>query len=533
MSLAKLIFDNRFIAQLPADSVTDNYCRSVSHAAYSYVQPAVSRNPSLIAVSEQLAESLGFTTGDLRSAEFAQIMTGNRLLDGMAPYSLCYGGHQFGQWAGQLGDGRAINLGELNTETMGQQTLQLKGAGKTPYSRSADGKAVLRSSIREFLCSEAMFHLGIPTTRALSLCLTGEQALRDIMYDGSPAMEPCAVVCRVSPSFLRFGSIELPAVRGEQDLLKQLVEFSINNDFAHLRPHSGRFTPDNYVQWFAEVCERTITLIVHWMRVGFVHGVMNTDNMSLIGETIDYGPYGWIDDFDLNWTPNHSDAYEKRYRFGNQAQIGQWNLVQLGNAILPLIGEAQPLQKIIDNYAGNYQQQWADMMAAKLGLHCYQGESDLALFYALEKLLSAVETDMTLFYRTLAQVENDLDLQSDKHCLALFSPCYYNSDDLTPDYMNNFRQWLKNYCARINADGMAQKQRAEKMNRVNPKYVLRNHLAQQAIEAAEQGDFSELQKLQAILQNPYAEQEEHQSYAQKRPEWARDKVGCSLLSCSS
>ncbi len=533
MSLSKLIFDNRLIAQLPADSDTQNYCRSVSNAAYSYVQPTTSRRPSLIAVNQPLAKSLGFSDSDLHSEEFVQIMTGNRLLAGMAPYSLCYGGHQFGQWAGQLGDGRAINLGELRTSTIGQQTLQLKGAGKTPYSRSADGKAVLRSSIREFLCSEAMFHLRIPTTRALSLCLTGEKALRDIMYDGRPAMEPCAVVCRVSPSFLRFGSIELPAVRGEQNLVKQLVEFSINNDFPHLRPHNGQFKADTYLQWYAEICERTIALIVQWMRVGFVHGVMNTDNMSLIGETIDYGPYGWIDNFDLNWTANHSDAYEKRYRFGNQAQIGHWNLLQLGNAILPLIGEAAPLQAIIDNYADNYQQQWAEMMAAKLGIGNYRKESDLTLFHALEKLLSAVETDMTLFYRTLAKVENNQDLQSDKQWLALFGPCYYNIDDLTPDYMHNFRQWLQNYCARINSDGMPQKQRAEKMNRVNPKYVLRNHLAQQAIEAAEQGDFSELQKLQAILQNPYAEQEAHQAYALKRPDWARGKVGCSLLSCSS
>ena len=454
MSFSNLIFDNRFIKQLPADIDTKNYCRTVNNAAYSYVQPTASRTPSLIAVSQQFAKSLGFTDSDLHSERFLRMMTGNQILAGMRPYSLCYGGHQFGQWAGQLGDGRAINLGELSTTTMGLQTLQLKGAGKTPYSRNADGKAVLRSSIREFLCSEAMFHLHIPTTRALSLCLTGEEAMRDIMYDGNPAIEPCAVICRVSPSFLRFGSIELPASRGDQRLLKQLVEFSIENDFRQLKPADGIFKVETYLQWFREVCERTAELIVHWMRVGFVHGVMNTDNMSLIGETIDYGPYGWIDNFDLNWTANSSDAFEKRYRFANQPQIGQWNLAQLGNAILPLIGRAEPLQEIIDNYAVNYQRKWAEMMAAKLGLRSCRGESDLALFYALESLLGNVETDMSLFYRTLAKVENNLDLQSDKHWLALFTPCYYNIANLNPDYLQNFRLWLKNYLTRVNCDGL-------------------------------------------------------------------------------
>ena len=269
------------------------------------------------------------------------------------------------------------------------------------------------------------------------------------------------------------------------------------------------------------------------MRVGFVHGVMNTDNMSLIGETIDYGPYGWIDNFDLNWTANTSDAFEKRYRFGNQPQIGQWNLAQLANAIFPLIGRAEPLQAIIDNYAGNYQQKWAEMMAEKLGLQSYQGGSDLALFNSLEKLLGNVETDMSLFYRTLAKVGNNLNLQSHKHWLALFSPCYYNIEGLKPDYLQSFRQWLESYLARINCDGLTQKQRAKKMNQVNPKYVLRNYLVQQAIESAEQGDFSKIRKLQNILQNPYHEQEEYQAYANKRPDWARSKVGCSLLSCSS
>jgi uncharacterized protein YdiU (UPF0061 family) len=528
-----LSFDNRFINNLPADAQTENDCRSVENAAYSFVTPFKTIAPHLITVTQPLAAQLGFSNDDIESLQFTQVMTGNDLLPGMQSYALCYGGHQFGQWAGQLGDGRAINLGELVTSTLGYQTLQLKGAGKTPYSRHADGMAVLRSSIREFLCSEAMFHLGVPTTRALSLSLTGEQVLRDKMYDGNAAYEPCAIVCRVSSSFLRFGSFQLPASRGDETLLTQLVQHCIKTDFPHLLSEDREFSTHVYLNWFSEICDRTSDLIVHWMRVGFVHGVMNTDNMSIIGETIDYGPYGWIDNFDLNWTPNSSDAQEKRYRFGNQSQISQWNLFQLANAIFPLIGEAEPLQTILSDYAINYQQKWCDMMATKLGFISYQGAQDKALFLSLEKLLSSVETDMTLFYRLLANLPNDLDLQSHSQWFVLFAPCYYQQSALDDQYRQDFRAWLKRYLARINEDGLTQSKRAKAMNQINPLYVLRNYIAQQAIELAEQGDFSEILKLQSILQNPYQEQEGNQNYARKRPDWAHQRVGCSILSCSS
>ncbi|WP_028865521.1 protein adenylyltransferase SelO [Psychromonas aquimarina] len=528
-----LSFDNRFINNLPADSETDNYCRSVENAAFSFVSAAKTSAPKLIAVTPLFAKQLGFSEQDIKGSEFPQVMTGNKLLPGMQSYALCYGGHQFGQWAGQLGDGRAVNLGELTTTSLGHQTLQLKGAGKTPYSRQADGMAVLRSSIREFLCSEAMFHLGIPTTRALSLCLSGEQVVRDKMYDGNASLEPCAIVCRVSASFLRFGSFQLPASRGEEKLLTKLVQHSIKTDFPHLLIDGVDFTREIYLAWFSEISQRTSAMIVHWMRVGFVHGVMNTDNMSILGETIDYGPYGWIDDFDLNWTPNTTDAYEKRYRFGGQAEIGQWNLFQLANAIFPLIGEAEPLQAIMSDFALNYQNSWRTMMASKLGFKDYQGQSDLYLFQSLEKLLTTVETDMTIFYRLLATLPNDLNTDAHEQWLALLGPCFYKLHELEAGYLQDFTSWLKRYLVRLNYDGLTQVQRAEAMNQVNPKYVLRNYLAQQAIELAEQGDFSEIHKLQLILQSPYKEQAEFQDYAKKRPDWARDKVGCSMLSCSS
>jgi len=527
MSLQRLQFSHRLTEQLPADPITDNVCRSVENAVYSWVNPTPTTSPKLINVNEGFAAQLGLSDDECTSALFTNVVSGNALLEGMQPYALCYGGHQFGQWAGQLGDGRAINLGEIKTAGLGYQTLQLKGAGKTPYSRRADGLAVLRSSIREYLCSEAMFNLGIPTTRALSLCLTGDEVVRDKMYDGNAELEPCAVVCRVSASFLRFGSIQLPASRGDEALVKQLVEYSINNDYPHLKPADNNFTVDTYLNWFKAVCDNTSTMIVHWMRVGFVHGVMNTDNMSLLGETIDYGPYGWIDDFDLGWTPNTTDEGQKRYRFGGQFQVSQWNLFQLANAIFPLIGEVEPLQAIMSDYAIHYDNKWQQMMASKLGFKEHQGITDLYLYQALEKLLSEVEIDMTRFYRQLASY------QAGDDAWLHFEDCYYQPETTSEQTKTNLQAWLQRYQARLSFDGLSASERQQNMNQVNPKYVLRNYLAQQAIELAEQGDYSEIERLKTLLTSPYDEQPEYQEYAQKRPDWARDKVGCSMLSCSS
>lgn len=527
MSLQSLLFTQRLIDQLPADPELENKCRSVEKAAYSWVTPQETTKPSLINFNETLANSLGLTEEDCSSELFLNVITGNKLLADTKPYALCYGGHQFGQWAGQLGDGRAINLCEIKTKKIGYQTLQLKGAGKTPYSRRGDGLAVLRSSIREYLCSEAIFNLGISTTRALSLSLTGDQVIRDKMYDGNSELEACAVVCRVSSSFLRFGSIQLPASRGDETLMEQLVQFSINNDYPEIKPENGKFDSEIYLNWFRSVCDKTSTMIVNWMRVGFVHGVMNTDNMSLIGETIDYGPYGWIDDFNLTWTPNTTDEGQKRYRFGAQFQVSQWNLFQLANSIFPLIGEVEPLQSIMSDYAIKYEDEWQNMMASKLGFKEYQGITDKHIFQTLETLLEAVETDMTLFYRLLAKYHDNVE------ALKHFQACYYLPEQLTRQYEEQLQEWLQRYQARLNFDGLSHTQRETNMNQVNPKYVLRNYLAQQAIELAEKGDFSEIDKLKQILKRPYEEQPEHNRYAQKRPDWARHKVGCSMLSCSS
>ena len=538
VNFSHFTFDNRFVNQLPADTETNVFSRQVEQAAYSFVNPTKVKAPQLVAVSSDVAVKVGFNVGELASQYFCDVFSGNELIAGMQPYAMCYGGHQFGQWAGQLGDGRAINLGEVVTQNHGHQTLQLKGAGATPYSRTADGLAVLRSSIREFLCSEAMFHLGIATTRALSLCLTGEHVVRDMFYDGNAKPEQGAVVCRVSSSFMRFGSFQLPAARGDTQLLKQLVEHCIKSDFSFLLPKSAdknelnELDKTHYLAWFKEVCVRTCTLMVGWMRVGFVHGVMNTDNMSILGETIDYGPYGWIDDFDLNWTPNTTDAQGRRYRFGAQAEISQWNLFQLANAIYPLIGEPEPLQKMLDDYATSYQQQWQQMMAEKLGFSSLQAD-DGQLFIELEQLLSLVETDMTIFYRQLAKINVADDSNRQTKWSEFFYDCYYQIEQLDEDYAHQLKSWMDKYTQRLSEQGLDDNQRLIAMNKVNPKYVLRNYLAQQAITAAEQGDFSEIKTLQQILLTPYDEQIEFEKYAKKRPEWARHQAGCSMLSCSS
>ncbi len=524
-SLDSLTFDNRFIRELPDDGETDNYRRQISGACYSRVLPTPVARPQLVSYSSEVAALLDLDDESCLSAEFAQIFTGNRLAPGMEPYATCYGGHQFGYWAGQLGDGRAINLGEVINKQGERWALQLKGAGLTPYSRNADGLAVLRSSVREFLCSEAMFHLGVPTTRALSLTLTGEYVIRDMFYNGNPKAEPGAVVCRVAPSFTRFGHFQILASRKEIDLLKKLVDYTIRTDF----PHLGEPSTQVYLNWFTEVCRTTAEMIVHWQRVGFVHGVMNTDNMSILGLTIDYGPYGWLENYDPNWTPNTTDKAERRYRFGNQPQIAFWNLGQLGNAIYPLIEAVEPLQEAMNAYTIAFETGWQTMMADKLGLTAYDPATDEELITELLAILQLVETDMTIFYRKLARIES----ADKKTAMEHFSDAYYVPEQLTPDYQARFQAWLGQYLARLQRDGVPTKLRQEKMDAVNPHYVLRNYLAQLAIDKAEQGDFSLVNELLELLRRPYEVQPGKENYAAKRPDWARQRPGCSMLSCSS
>ncbi len=527
-----LTFDNRFTRELPVDPETENYRRQVTQACYSRVQPRKVTQPRLVAYAWDVAQELNLTPAFCESDDFPHIFSGNRLLAGMDPYATCYGGHQFGNWAGQLGDGRAINLGEIVNRDGKRWALQLKGAGPTPYSRTADGLAVLRSSLREFLCSEAMHHLGVPTTRALSLVSTGEQVVRDMFYNGNPKPEPGAIVCRVAPSFTRFGNFQLFAARGEIDVLKQLVDYTIRTDFSHL----GEPSRDTYPVWFEEVCRTTAQMIVHWLRVGFVHGVMNTDNMSILGLTIDYGPYGWLENYDTNWTPNTTDAAGHRYAFGKQPHIAHWNLVQLANAIYPLIEQTEPLEEVLNSYAKEFEHGWQSMMAQKLGLRAFKPDLDDTLFSGLLEILQLAETDMTIFYRRLATIDVNVESQDKTDATALIEPvldAYYVPEQLTQDTTMRVTNWLRRYQERVREDGTDNETRRKRMNAVNPKYVLRNYLAQLAIDKAEQDDNSMLNELLELLRHPYDEQPDKEEYAKKRPDWARQRAGCSMLSCSS
>ena len=536
-SLQELVFDNRLVRELPADSENNNYRRQVFGAVYSRVMPASVKNPQLIAAAGEVAELLDLSSSVFSDPQFAQVFGGNQLLAGMDPHACVYGGHQFGNWAGQLGDGRAINLGEVRNQRGEHWTLQLKGAGPTPYSRSADGLAVLRSSVREFLCSEAMFHLGVPTTRALSLVSTGELVRRDMFYDGNPQFEPGAIVCRVAPTFTRFGNFEIFSAREDIALLKQFTDFTLRTDFADIFPQATtEFTKADYLRWFNEVCTRTARLMAHWMRVGFVHGVMNTDNMSILGLTIDYGPYGWLEGYDPDWTPNTTDAQGRRYRYGNQPRVALWNLAQLANAIYPLVDEVEPLQAALENYRREYEYCAQRDAAYKLGLSQFDPQQDQVLTEGLLACFQLIETDMTIFYRNLAQLDiNDIPHYSDVHCVDIVRDSFYVVADTQTEI--RVANWMRQYAMRLQQDyvltGNTHEQKVARMNAVNPKYVLRNYLAQQAIDKAAQGDNSEIEKLLQLLRKPYDEQPEFQSYFAKRPEWARHKAGCSMLSCSS
>lgn len=496
----------RFLEETPGDSEVGGKSRQVPNACWSRVKPSPPPSPELQMWSAEMGLKLGLERPDGR------VLGGEMVTAGMDPYSQRYGGHQFGSWANQLGDGRAITLGELQLEDEVVE-LQLKGAGHTPYSRFADGKAVLRSSLREFLCSEAMHHLGVPTTRALSLVTTGEQVVRDVLYNGNPAPEDGAVVCRVAPSFLRFGSYQIHAANGDHETLQALVSHTLRHHF----PNHSAEDDASRVTWLSHIAEQTAVMISHWMRVGFVHGVMNTDNMSIHGLTIDYGPYGWLEDYNPGWTPNTTDAGRSRYCYGQQPQIGAWNVARLLEAMVPLMDEPELLHDVLESYTVKFAQLHNTMWANKLGFQNWI-EDDETLVRDLNALLQRVETDMTIFFRLLSSIETP--------SIELLEDAFYDPLTVPKDAWG---EWLLRWWERT-----GQSPNRQTMLENNPKYVLRNWMAQLAIDAAEEGDFSVAEELHALLKDPYSEQPQFETmWFQKRPEWARHRVGCSMLSCSS
>lgn len=517
--ISRLLFSSDFVDSLPCETSKKPGARAVHRACSSLVDPTPVKDPRLVAWSRELAERFGLSRPAERGPA-VDLLTGNLVTPGMKPFAACYGGHQFGHWAGQLGDGRAIGLGDLPDADGRPWEFQLKGAGLTPYSRGADGRAVLRSSLREFVASEAMHALGVPTTRALSLTVTGEDVVRDMFYDGHPKLEPGAVVCRVAPTFVRFGSFEILAARDEIDVLRAIADHVMSRHFPEIRA-------GDYVAWFREISRRTASLMAEWLRVGFVHGVMNTDNMSIVGLTIDYGPYGWLDPYDPNWTPNTTDLPGRRYCYGRQPAVGQWNLAQLARALSPLVPEnLDGLRAGLDLYETEYGDAFRRAFAAKLGLAALEGDDDVKLLMEMDDLLQAHETDMTIFFRGLA------DLPAESRELPEFLRNSFYGDP-SADVAARWSGWLTKYRARAGRDGLDPRARRESMNRANPLYVPRNYLLQEAIDRAEDGDPGGVEELLEVLRRPYEEQPGKGRFEGKRPDWAKDRAGCSTLSCSS
>jgi uncharacterized protein YdiU (UPF0061 family) len=493
-------------AAITPDELTfGNGFAALPPAFYTRLMPTPLPAPYFVAASSRAAALVGIAPEALAQDDFVAIFTGNQVPDGAQPLSAVYSGHQFGVWTGQLGDGRAILLGDLDGPE-GRMELQLKGAGKTPYSRMGDGRAVLRSSIREFLCSEAMAALGIPTTRALVVTGSNQRVMRE-------NIETAAVVTRMAPSFVRFGSFEHWHYRDRQDELRLLADYVIDGFYPELRAAANP-----YKELLAEVTRRTARMIAHWQSVGFMHGVMNTDNMSILGLTLDYGPFGFMEAFDVNHICNHTDQ-GGRYSYANQVAVGHWNCYALGNALLPLIGTVDDAQEALDVYMPEFERKLDELLHAKLGLARFE-EGDRALIDGLFTIMQASHVDFTLLFRRLGELKREV---AEADLAVSDAPLR----DLFIDRAA-FDEWALRYRARLAQESSDDATRRAAMNSVNPNYILRNYLAQQAIEQAQNGDYSGVHELLAVLEHPFDEQPGRESYAALPPDWAAHlEVSCS------
>ncbi|MDO9315904.1 MAG: YdiU family protein [Burkholderiaceae bacterium] len=495
------------LARLPTlahgpDWTWRNRFRALGCEYHTELQPQPMHESHWIAHSDACAALLGLPAEWQMDPRWnaLEVFSGNALWPGMQPLASVYSGHQFGVWAGQLGDGRALWLGEIDT-TSGPMELQLKGSGLTPYSRMGDGRAVLRSSIREFLCSEAMHGLGIPTTHAL--CITGSS-----LPVRREALETAAVVTRVAPSFIRFGHFEHFSQHDEPDSLKRLADFVIEHHYPECLN-----TPQPYIAMLGTVARRTAELLAQWQAVGFCHGVMNTDNMSILGLTLDYGPFGFLDSYDPGHVCNHTD-HKGRYAFSRQPSVAFWNLHALAQALMPLIGNSHAALDAIDIYKPFYADAMRRQLRNKLGFTTTEA-GDAGLIDWLLKQMAYEKTDHTILFRRLSRFSS-AEGTDNSEVLGLFKDRKF------------IETWSKAYGDRLRSEGSNDAQRAAAMNRVNPSVVLRNHLAEAAIRQAQGGDFSEVQRLLKVLQNPFDESIDGTDDADFPPDWAQEiEVSCS------
>ena len=480
-----------------------NRFHSLGEGFFTELPPEPLPQPHWVATSPSCASLLGLPADWWQHADWnaLDVFSGNAMWQGMQPLASVYSGHQFGVWAGQLGDGRALWLGEMHTPH-GPMELQLKGAGLTPYSRMGDGRAVLRSSIREFLCSEAMHGLGIPTTRAL--CVTGSTQLLIRREE----LETAAVLTRAAPSFIRFGHFEHFSHHDQHAPLRRLAEFVIRHHYPQCADAA-----QPYAALLEAVARRTAELMADWQAVGFCHGVMNTDNMSILGLTIDYGPFGFLDQFDPGHICNHTD-HQGRYAYARQPNVGFWNLHALAQALLPLIGDSDAAMAALEPYKTAFPQALMSRMSAKLGLRRAE-EADRALVDDLLKRMAADKADFSITFRRLAQFSTEAGAAN-----AHLSDMFIDRE--------SFDAWALRYAERLRQEHSHDAERRLAMNRVNPKFVLRNHLAEVAIRQAKAGDFAEVQRLLKVLSLPFDEQPESAAYAGFPPEWAQSiEVSCS------
>ncbi|MGE8690783.1 MAG: protein adenylyltransferase SelO [Achromobacter sp.] len=489
------------IAHSLSDLRTVNSFAGLPAAFHTRLAPQPLNNPRLLHANADAARLIGLDPAVLDTSEFLSVFSGAQPLPGGDTLAAVYSGHQFGVWAGQLGDGRAHLLGEVEGPE-GSWELQLKGSGMTPYSRMGDGRAVLRSSVREYLASEAMHGLGVPTTRALALVVSDDPVMRE-------TVETAAIVTRMSPSFVRFGSFEHWSSRRQPDQLRILADYVIDRYYPECRDPQDDAA--SILHLLRAVTRRTARLMADWQAVGFCHGVMNTDNMSILGLTLDYGPYGFMDGFRLGHVCNHSDT-EGRYSWNRQPSVALWNLYRLGGSLHALVPDVDGLRAVLDEYEPVFTRAFHERMAAKLGLAAWSPE-DEPLLDDLLKLMDANQADFTLTWRRLADAVSGRrgafeDLFIDRPAAAA---------------------WLDRLLARHAQDGRPASAVAEAMNGVNPLYVLRNHLAEEAIRAAKSGDASEIDTLLKLLRNPYVDQPGHERYAGLPPDWA----GSIEVSCSS
>ncbi|WP_224363874.1 protein adenylyltransferase SelO [Hyalangium versicolor] len=485
-SLEQLRFDNTY-ARLPAGF-------SVR------VLPSPFQDAHLVSVSPQALRLLGLETSEARRPEFVEAFGGLRPLPGMEPMATVYAGHQFGVYVPRLGDGRALLLGEAVTPSGERWEVNLKGSGHTPFSRMGDGRAVLRSTVREYLCSEAMYGLGIPTTRALCIIGGREQVFREEVETG-------AMLVRLAPSHVRFGTFEYFHYTEQHEHVATLADYVLARHFPHLEG-----AKDRYARFFAEVVERTAQLVAQWQAVGFAHGVLNTDNMSILGLTLDYGPFGFLDDFEPGFICNHSDDFG-RYAFDKQPRIALWNLACLGEALLSLISEEEA-QTALQAFSPSFASHFLARMREKLGLRESRPE-DRELLETLFAKMADARADYTRFFRRLGRFDTSEGARNE-----LLRDQFLD--------MEGIDAWAAAYRTRLLAEGSVDAERRLRMDRINPKYVLRNYLAQTAITRAQEGDFREVDRLLEVLSRPFDEQPEHEASAAPPPAWGKHlSVSCS------